>query len=138
MVCSFAFSLRAHFGRELNYRSAKKPYQDFLYTHCKGNIAFRLPRWEIFSSHARVGTGVLLFLAKVLFLVGRLHNMFCLNAFFSCTATRGPTRTQCSFILVIKDHFICGESHLYQNLAKFQNIISSIVGILIFFLCSEI
>ena len=37
------------------------------------NIVFYLLGWEIFSSHASMGTKVLLFLATDLFLVGRLH-----------------------------------------------------------------
>ena len=81
----------------------------------------------------------------VLFLIGSLHTRFCFYTFFkvfliflSFSATREPTRTQCSFIFDIKDRCVCGESNPYQNLTKFQNIMSSIVGFFIFSLSGEI
>ena len=81
----------------------------------------------------------------VLFLIGSLHTRFCFYTFFkvfliflSFSATRESTRTQCSFIFDIKDRCVCGESNSYQNLTKFQNIMSSIVGFFIFSLSGEI
>ena len=57
---------------------------------------------------------------------------------FKFTLALGPTRAQCFFILDIKCHFTCGELNLYQSLTKFQNIMPTIVGVLIFSLFDEI
>ena len=103
------------------------------------NIVFQLSELENFPSHASVGTEVLLFLATVLFLIGRLHTRFCRNEIFLIflgfklfSNSWANPYTMFLHTWYQGSLYLCGESNLGQNLTTFQNIMSSIVGVYIF------